>query len=606
MRFPVHTLFRTSARFSLRSRLPALPPSIPPPSSRLPFPSAARPNSTMATHTVELPASDVKDGQMKEVDFGAEDQKVLVSRIGDKVYATSAFCTHYGAPLVKGVLASNGRVTCPWHSACFDVKTGDIEDGPGRDAIHCFRAVLSDDKSKITVTAPIEKTKKANKERLPFLRSKYAPTAPAEADGKGVVIVGGGAGGLSVAEALREYGYAGPVTMFSKETNAPIDRTKLSKSLLDDPSKLEWRPASVLKDTFGVNLRLGTAITAVDTASKTVTVEGGETVGYEKLVLAPGSWPSRLPIPGADLENVFTLRNTDDTKKMQGLKSKGQNIVVIGSSFISMELVAVVMKNEPASLHVIGMETVPFERVLGKEIGAALLKFFEKNGVTFHMGEKTTKINGTATLTGVITGAQKAESVELGNGTVLKADYVVMGVGVRPATQFLQGNAAFSLERDGGLVVDKDLRVKGHTDVFAIGDIAHYPQSPDDSLRRIEHWNVATDHGRAVGAIIAGTEKPYGRVPIFWSALGQQLRYCGIGTSFDEVIIQGNPEELKFLAYYVAGGKVMAVASMQNDPVVMQCSELIRHDIMPTPAELKEGKDPMSIDISSSHAPIKV
>jgi len=559
----------------------------------------------MATHTVELPASEVKDGGMKEVDFGAEDQKVLVSRIGDKVYATSAFCTHYGAPLVKGVLASNGRVTCPWHSACFDVKTGDIEDGPGRDALHCFRAVLSDDKSKITVTAPIEKTKKSNKERMPFLRSKYNSSESAAA-GKGVVIVGGGAGGLSVAEALREYGYAGPITMFTKEKNAPIDRTKLSKSLMDNASQLEWRSPSVLKDTFGVTLHTGTEITAVDTASKVVTVDGGETVGYDKLVLAPGSWPSRLPIPGADLENVFTLRNVDDTKKMQGLKSKGNNLVIIGSSFISMELVAVVMKNEPASLHVIGMETVPFERILGAEIGGALMKFFEKNGVTFHMGEKTTKINGTTTLTGVVTGAQKAESVELGNGQVLKADYVIMGVGVKPATQFLQGNPAFKLEKDGGLEVDNELHVKGMTDVFAIGDIAHYPQAPDEAVRRVEHWNVATDHGRAVGATIAGTEKAYSRVPVFWSALGQQLRYAGIGgAGFDEVIVQGNAEELKFIAYYFKDGKVNAVASMQNDPVVMKCAELLRHEIMPTLAELKEGKDPMSIDISSSHGAIK-
>jgi len=497
-------------------------------------------------------------------------------------------------------------VTCPWHSACFDVKTGDIEDGPGRDAIHCFRAVLSEDKAKITVTAPIEKTKKSNKERMPFLRSKYNASEAASA-GKGVVIVGGGAGGLSVAEALREYGYAGPVTLFSKENNAPIDRTKLSKSLMDDASKLEWRSSSVLKDTFGVTLRLGTEITAVDTASKTVTVDGGEVVGYEKLVLAPGSWPSRLPIPGADLENVFTLRNVDDTKKMQGLKSKGKDIVFVGSSFIAMEIVAVVMKNEPASIHVIGMETVPFERILGKEIGGALMKFFEKNGVTFHMGEKTTKINGTTTLLGTVTGAQKVESVELGNGKVLKADYVVMGVGVKPATQFLQGNPAFSLEKDGGLATDKELHVKGHSDVFAIGDIAHYPQTPDEAVRRVEHWNVATDHGRSVGATIAGTEKPYSRVPVFWSALGQQLRYAGIGGSgFDEVIVKGNPEELKFVAYYVAGDKVVAVSSMQNDPVVMKCTELLRHEIMPTPAELKEGKDPMSIDISSSKAGIKV
>ncbi|EJU04008.1 flavo protein [Dacryopinax primogenitus] len=555
----------------------------------------------MATHTVELAASDIQDGQMKEIDFGAEDQKVLVSRIGDNVYATSAFCTHYGAPLAKGVLAANGRVTCPWHSACFSVKTGDIEDGPARDALHCFTAVLSEDKSKITVTAPVEETKKANKERKPFARSKYAG---AKDEGKGVVIVGGGAGGLGAAEALREYGYTGKVTMYTKEHNAPIDRPKLSKSLLDEPSKLEWRPASVLRHTFGIDLHTGTEVTAVDTKAKTVTVHG-EAVGYDKLVLAPGSWPNRIPIPGADFQNVFTLRNIDDTKKMQGLKHKGKHLVVIGSSFISMELVAVVMKNEPASLHVIGMETVPFERVLGKEIGQALMKFFEKNGVTFHMEQKTTAIHGPPTVLGHVTGTHKAESVALGDGTVLKADYVVMGVGVRPATQFLANNPSFTLERDGGLKVDTELRVLGLEDVFAVGDIAHYPVDEVGTLRRIEHWNVATDHGRSVGALIAGSPHPYGRIPIFWSALGQQLRYCGIGINFDSVILRGNAEELKFIAFYVQGETVLAVVSMQNDPVVMKCAELLRHGLMPSATELRQGKDPMEIDVSSSHAVLK-
>jgi len=175
---------------------------------------------------------------------------VLVYRLDDKVHATSAFCTHYGAPLAKGVLTADGRIVCPWHGACFRVCTGDIEDAPAPAAIHSFKAEVAD--GKINVTAELSHTLKNNMTRTPKLLSISATGAGA---GKGVVIVGGGSATFHVIESLREHGYSGNITVLSKETHPPIDRTKLSKALITDSSKIEWRTAADLKIKYGTTLR---------------------------------------------------------------------------------------------------------------------------------------------------------------------------------------------------------------------------------------------------------------------------------------------------------------------------------------------------------------
>jgi len=185
------------------------------------------------------------------------------------------------------------------------------------------------------------------------------------------------------------------------------------------------------------------------------------------------------------------------------------------------------------------------------------------------------------------------------NGQTLPSDFVIMGVGVAPATSFLK-DSGIPLERDGGIKVDEYLRVPGFDGIYAIGDIAHFPQVNGES-RRIEHWNVAGNHGRAIGRTIAGVKPPlpFEKVPIFWSAQGQQLRYCGSGFGYDEVIIKGNPDDMKFIAYYAKQGKVIAVSTMQNDPVVSKASELLRLGAMPSPDELRNGKDILEVDIST-------
>ncbi|KAK0204677.1 hypothetical protein DFS33DRAFT_1321953 [Desarmillaria ectypa] len=524
-----------------------------------------------------LDESELKDGEMKEVDF--EQGKVLLSRLGNNIHATSAYCTHYGAPLAKGVLTHDGKVTCPWHGACFHVSSGDIEDAPAPAGIHSFETRVTD--GKIYVSANPAYTLKEKMARPPKLS-----TTGFDAVGKGTIIVGGGAGAFSLVESLRENGYKYPITILTKEPHAPIDRTKLSKALITDPSKLEWKNAAELKIKFGTNVRTGVTVTSIDFPNRKVIIDGKDSLIYDKLVLATGGTPRRLPIPGANLENVFTFRTVEDARKVDAAAQKGKRVVVIGSSFISMELVVALAKRGLESIDVIGMEEYPFEAVLGKEVGKGLMKYHESQGVKFHMSSKVEKIvpheDNDKLATGVVV-----------NGETLPADFVIMGVGVIPATDFLKG--LVELEADGSVKVDEYLRAiktpPGVKGVFAIGDIAVAPVVQKGRVvmfARIEHWNVASNQGRVLGRSIAGTPRPYTKLPFFWSAQGQQLRYAGYGAGHDEVTIVGDPGELKFIAYYSKSGKITAVASMQNDPVASKALQLLRLGMMPTLAELKE------------------
>lgn len=548
---------------------------------------------TMSTKTLPvLDANQLADGQMKEVAF--DDGKVLVARLGDKVVSTSAYCTHYGAPLAKGVLSADGRITCPWHGACFNACTGDIEDAPAFFGIHSFPAKVED--GKIHVTADPKFTKKDDN----LVRQATIPEKLNLQESTGVVIIGGGSGALHTIESLRENGYTEPITVISKESYVPIDRTKLSKALPTQVSKVQLRTPEELRDRYGVSFKTNATATSVDTGSKIVkyTTQSDTTeltLPYTTLVLAVGALPRRLPIPNADLSNVFTLRFLEDAQKIDQACKTGTRLVVIGTSFISME-VANTLAKKVSSVHMIGMESTPFEMIMGKEVGEGLKEVLGK-GITFHMEASVDSITASSANPPLATG------VKLKDGTVLEADVIILGVGVAPATQFLaNGNSGIKLEKDGGIVVDEYLRVPGVENVFAIGDIAMFPQTENRSPRRIEHWNVAGNHGRAVGRTIAGKGHPFSKIPIFWSAQG--LRYCGLGgkSNYDDIFIKGNPKEGKFVAWYFKDGKVTAVASMGSDPVVMKSSELMRLGIMPSAEEIKNGADVLQIDISSSKA----
>ncbi|KAF3924199.1 hypothetical protein ABW21_db0201577 [Orbilia brochopaga] len=501
--------------------------------------------------------ADLKPGFKKEATVdGLGDAKLLVVQVGNTVSALSPRCTHYGGPLVKGVLTNGGKIKCPWHGACFDVKTGDIEDAPGLDSLHRFPVIVND--GTLTIEGDENTIKEFSR------RPTYSCTAAAASDDN-VLVVGGGSGAIGVIEGLRQEGYKGKITVLSKESYPPIDRTKLSKALTTDAGKIALRDLDFMK-SFDVEFHTSTAVKSVDFDAHSVTTEDGSTFSYKKIVLATGATPRQLPLKGfKELGNIFVIRTIDTAKAIVdavGLDG-GKKIVVIGSSFIGME-VANCLVGKKHEVTVVGMEEVPMERVMGKQVGASFQSILEKKGVKFYMKASVEAAEPNASNSSVV------GSVSLKDGTSLEADAVILGVGVAPVTEPF---SSLPLEKDGSLRVDENFQVIATKDAYAIGDIATYPyKGPGggpDTFTRIEHWNVAQNAGRSAAKhITTGKTAPF-FTPIFWSALGVQLRYCGntVG-GYDDVVIQGNLDENRFIAYYTSGETVVAVASMQKDPLV--------------------------------------
>ncbi|KAE8452784.1 hypothetical protein EG329_013056 [Mollisiaceae sp. DMI_Dod_QoI] len=532
-----------------------------------------------------LSSLDLKPGEKREVEVeGIEEGKVLLCNVGGKTTALGSKCTHYGAPLVKGVLTGDGRITCPWHGACFNASTGDIENAPALDAIPSFQ--LSEKNGSVYVSGSQESIKGSR--RKPNIKISGA------AGPEKVVIVGGGSGALGTLEALRENGFKGTITVIGSEGYLPIDRTKLSKALIDDASKLAFRDDAWFQD--GAVDFVSDEVTGIDFSGKKVETQGGSSYQYTKLVLATGGTPRSLPLPGfKDLSNIFVLRTIPHVKAINAAIGEGKKkIVIIGSSFIGMEVANAVSKNNDVT--VVGMEKAPLERVMGEEVGRIFQKALEKNGVKFQMSAGVEKAVASSS------DSSKVGAIELKGGTSLPADLVILGTGVAPATTFLKENKSVELQKDGSLKTDEHFAVSGLKDVYAIGDIATYPYhgpGGNGNLTRIEHWNVAQNAGRGVAAHIASpSAPPKAFIPIFWSALGSQLRYCGNTVSgWDDLILQGQPEEAKFVAYYTKGETVVAVATMGVDPVMSQASELMRRGKMPTKSELKKGLDILSVSV---------
>ena len=400
---------------------------------------------------------------------------------------------------------------------------------------------------------------------------------------------------MGAIQALREQGYKGAITMVSAEDNLPIDRTKLSKALIADASKVELRPQDWFK-TASVETVHDEA-SSIDFKSKKVSTKSGSSYPYTKLILATGGTPKMLPLPGfKDLSNIFLLRSIPDVQAI--LKAVGEqkkkNIVVVGSSFIGMEIGNALSSNN--SVSIIGMETAPLERVMGAEVGKIFQSALSKNGVKFYMEASVDSAVASKSDSKAVGG------VKLKDGTTLEADLVILGIGVAPATGYLKDNSSISLEKDGSLETSESFAVKGLDDVYAIGDIATYPYhgpGGDGSLTRIEHWNVAQNAGRSVAAsIVSSSAKPKPFIPVFWSALGSQLRYCGnTPNGWDDLVLQGEPKEGKFAAFYGNKGQTVAVASMQMDPVVSQSAELMRRGKMPKLDELRKGVDVRDVSL---------
>lgn len=451
---------------------------------------------------------------------------VVIVRSGGRVHAVAATCTHYGGPLADGRV-SDGVIRCPWHHACFDLATGHAH-GPAIAPLVCWDVAV--DGGRIRV----------GKRRQDARPERAGPAS--------VVIVGGGTAGVACAEALRQEGYRGPITMVSNEGSDPVDRPNLSKDYLAGTAPEEWVFLRTADALTAIDVELvGDAAEVIDTAARSVRLAGGRQLTWDALLLATGAEPVRLPLDGGALPHVHTLRTLADSRAIVARAVAGTRAVVIGASFIGLEAAAS-LRARGVDVTVVGPEAVPLERVLGGDVGAFVRRVHEAKGVAFRLGRKPARITD--------------DRVILDDGTELEASLVVMGVGVRPRLDLA---ATAGLPVDRGVVVDDELRAA--PGIWAAGDIARYPWRGDKV--RIEHFQVAVRHGQAVARSMLRLPRRTD-TPFFWSQHHDiTLAYVGHAERFGAPEIHGDLDARDAHVVYREGGTVKAVVTIGRDALAL-------------------------------------
>ena len=502
---------------------------------------------------------DLVDGELKEVRVG--DTDVLLARADGQYYALHPKCSHYQGPLAKGLLNGH-RLICPWHNACFDVRDGHRLEAPALNGLPTHEVRIEHDQVFVRLTT--------DKESL-----ENPMAAPDETTSETYVIVGSGGAGAFAAEGMREGGFTGKIVMLTESSEAPYDRPNCSKDYLQGKAPDEWmtlRSDEFYKD-YGIEIRTNQHVTALDPTQKRIELASGETITYDKALLCSGGKPNALPGLDKNLKGVYALRSLHDSQTLRDLGKQGKRVIIIGSSFIGLEG-AMSLRKLGSEIDVVGLEKTPFEKILGEKIGRVVQSWHEKEGIRFHLGRKVDHIEGEGTVSAVV----------LDNSERLSADFVLLGLGVKPRTDFLKG---VPLEKDGGVKTDDYLRVTD--DLFAAGDIVHYPTA--DGLQRIEHWKVAGQQGHVAGLNMAGKEEPYQAVPFFWSnQQGKRINYIGHTTHIDDIIYEGDPEkDDSFLALYIQNGQIKAAAGLKRDPDIIAIRELMHEGRMPSVEDVQRG-----------------
>jgi NADPH-dependent 2,4-dienoyl-CoA reductase/sulfur reductase-like enzyme len=364
-----------------------------------------------------------------------------------------------------------------------------------------------------------------------------------------IVIIGGGAAGFAAAEMLRRQEFQGHIVMLSNDAAPPVDRPNLSKDYLAGSAPEDWLP--LRPDGFyaeaGIELRLNTGVTSIDTRARNVTIAGGGTVSYDRLLLATGAEPVRLPIPGADQPHVHVLRTLADCRAIIESAKGARRAVVIGASFIGLEAAAS-LRARDIEVHVVGLEARPMERVLGAEMGDFIRALHEEHGVIFHLGDTVAAIDG--------------KRATLKSGGVLEAELVVVGVGVKPR---------LALAEQAGLSLDRGIAVNAYLEtsvpgIYAAGDIARWPDPHSRENIRVEHWVVAERQGQTAARNMLGAREAFDAVPFFWSQhYDVPINYVGHAETWDEIAVDGDIAAKDCLLQYKRQGRVLAVASIYRD-----------------------------------------
>jgi NADPH-dependent 2,4-dienoyl-CoA reductase/sulfur reductase-like enzyme/nitrite reductase/ring-hydroxylating ferredoxin subunit len=494
--------------------------------------------------------SELADGGMVAGHVG-EDQVLLV-RVGKEVFATAAHCSHYHGPLADGLVVGD-TVRCPWHHACFSLRTGEALRAPALSPIDCWS--VEQHEGKVFV-----REKRIDVKPVP--RGKPTGEVPEK-----IVIVGGGAAGFAAAEMLRRQDYKGGIVMLSSDDVAPVDRPNLSKDYLAGNAPEEWIP--LRGDDFysdnAIDLRLKANVTAIDPRAREVVLADGGKVAYDRLLLATGAEPVRLPIPGADQPHVHTLRSLADSRAIVELAKTARRAVVIGASFIGLEAAAS-LRARKIEVHVVAPEKRPMERVLGAAMGDFVRALHEEHGVVFHLEDAVAAIDG--------------KQVKLKSGGSLEADLVVVGIGVRPRLELAE-KAGLTLDR--GVAVDAFLQTSA-PGIFAAGDIARWPDPHSGQAIRVEHWVVAERQGQTAALNMLGLREKFEAVPFFWSQhYDIPINYVGHGEHWDELVVEGDITGKDCLLRFKLKGRTLAAASIFRDVASLQAEVAMERDMAASP-----------------------
>ena len=455
---------------------------------------------------------------------------VLLARLDDGLHAVSGTCTHYGAPLAEGLVV-DGEIRCPWHHACFSLRTGRALHAPAFAPLARWRVEAIGDRVFV----------REQEAALP------ASPSPSRAQPERIVIVGGGAAGFAAAEHLRTLGFDGSVTMLSADHDPPCDRPNLSKDYLAGTAPEDWIPLQgpEFYAERKIDLRLDCEVAAIDVAARDVRTASGDRFGYDALLIATGAEPRRLLTPGFELPNVFHLRSLADARAIIAACANATSVAFVGAGFIGLEA-AGALRARGLAVHVVAPEAVPMERVLGRDVGNFLVDLHAQQGVMFHLGTTVSDYDGRV--------------LRLQDGTAINADLLIVGAGVVPRTQLAD---AAGIATQDGILVDARLRTSV-AGTYAAGDVARYPHG--NELVRVEHWVHAQRQGQQAAANMLGDAQPFLDVPFFWTHHhGLDLRSSGIGNGWDEVRIDGELARHDFIARYYRAGRLVAAVSAGHD-----------------------------------------
>ncbi|XP_041667377.1 apoptosis inducing factor mitochondria associated 4 [Cheilinus undulatus] len=494
--------------------------------------------------------ADLKDGQMKEVTVA--EQKVLLVLTQGQYSAVGGQCSHYNGPLAKGALVGN-RVRCPFHGACFNIRTGDIEEYPGLDSLPIYKVKVEDGNVYVSI----------NKNTLKLTRRVKAMCSKAPDSKHTVLVIGGGPASLVCAETLRQNCYQGRIIIITKDNLTPFDKPKLSKAMNVDSGSILLRSSDFYQQ-YGIEVLTQKEVVSVNPANKTVKLSDSTLQHYDQLLISTGCRARPLSCPGSELKGVKLLENYEDAKEINS-SCLGHKAVIIGASFIGME-VASFLSDKASSVTVVGSKSYPYESSLGPDIGKMCMQMLEEKNVKFFMNDEVTEIKGEN---------GKVKGVVLKNGAVLDADVVVAGIGVIPNTDFLTGS---TLEVDSrkALIVDKFMRTN-LPDIFGAGDVTSFPLTiRGDQRVNIGHWQMSQAQGRVAALNMLNKPTKIESVPFFWTVLlGKSIRYAGYGEGYTEIVFKGKVEERKFLAYYIKDEVVVAASSLMFDPAVSRIAEMM-------------------------------